>query len=53
MMADDNDQQSVETQFDCLFNSCVADPKGSVHRAWSLTLLLSVIFFIIAIIEGK
>jgi hypothetical protein len=53
MMDDDNDQQHVESQFDCLFNSCIADPKGSVHRAWSLTLLLSVIFFIIAIVEGK
>lgn len=52
-MADENDQQNGVTQFDCLFNSCIADPKGSVHRAWSLTLLLSVIFFTIAILEGE
>jgi hypothetical protein len=36
-----------------LFRSCNPDPKGSVHRAWSVTMLLTLIFFILAIIEGK
>lgn len=36
-----------------LFRSCSPDPKGSVHRAWSVTMLLTLVFFILAIIEGK
>jgi len=34
-----------------LFRSCSSDPKGSIHRAWSGTVLLTLLFFIIAIVE--
>ena len=36
-----------------LFRSCNPDPKGSIHRAWSVTMLLTLLFFIVAIIEGE
>mmetsp|Transcript_8149 Transcript_8149/g.22611 ORF Transcript_8149/g.22611 Transcript_8149/m.22611 type:complete len:202 (+) Transcript_8149:159-764(+) len=34
-----------------VFESCSDDPKSSIHRAWGLTLIFLVIFFIISIIE--
>lgn len=36
-----------------LFASCAEDPKSAVHRAWGLTLILLVVFFIVSIIESK
>ena len=36
-----------------LFSSCDGDPQGSVHRAWGITLLFIVIFFVLAFIEGE
>jgi hypothetical protein len=36
-----------------LFGSCASDPKGSVHRAWGISLLFLVIYFAVAIIESK
>ncbi|KAL7577838.1 hypothetical protein ACA910_010585 [Epithemia clementina (nom. ined.)] len=34
-----------------VFQSCSDDPKSSIHRAWGLTLILLVIFFIMSVIE--
>eukprot|EP00540_Astrosyne_radiata_P014597 CAMPEP_0116836838 /NCGR_PEP_ID=MMETSP0418-20121206/8321_1 /TAXON_ID=1158023 /ORGANISM="Astrosyne radiata, Strain 13vi08-1A" /LENGTH=189 /DNA_ID=CAMNT_0004466657 /DNA_START=57 /DNA_END=626 /DNA_ORIENTATION=+ len=34
-----------------LFSSCESDPKGSVHRAWGIVLLLLVVFFVVSIFE--
>ena len=36
-----------------LFDSCAADPRGSVHRAWGISLLFVVLYFCLAIIECK
>ena len=36
-----------------LFASCEDDALGSVHRAWAVTVLFMVVFFIVSIIEGK
>ena len=36
-----------------LFRSCSDDPKSSIHRAWGLTLILLVVFFVVAVIESK
>jgi hypothetical protein len=36
-----------------LFMSCESDALGSVHRAWAVTVLFMVLFFIVAIIEGE
>ena len=36
-----------------LFASCESDALGSVHRAWAVTVLFMVLFFIVAIIEGE
>lgn len=36
-----------------LFMTCENDAMGSVHRAWAVTVLFMVIFFIVAIIEGE
>jgi len=33
------------------FSSCADDPKGSVHRAWGLSLIFLVLYFIVAVIE--
>ena len=35
-----------------LFASCAQDAKGSVHRAWGITLLFITLFFIMSILEG-
>ncbi|CAB9504276.1 expressed unknown protein [Seminavis robusta] len=34
-----------------MFGSCASDPKGSVHRAWGISLLFVVLYFVVAIIE--
>ena len=36
-----------------LFASCADDPKGSVHRAWGLSLLFVVLFFVVSVVESK
>jgi len=36
-----------------MFTSCAADPKGSVHRAWGISLLFVVLYLIVAVIESK
>mmetsp|Transcript_27245 Transcript_27245/g.41141 ORF Transcript_27245/g.41141 Transcript_27245/m.41141 type:complete len:184 (-) Transcript_27245:384-935(-) len=35
------------------FVSCESDALGSVHRAWAVTVLFMVLFFIVAIIEAN
>lgn len=35
-----------------LFSSCSEDPKGSVHRAWGLTLIFLVMFFVVSVFES-
>uniref|UniRef100_A0A7S1ZUY8 Uncharacterized protein n=1 Tax=Trieres chinensis TaxID=1514140 RepID=A0A7S1ZUY8_TRICV len=34
-----------------MFTSCEADPRGSVHRAWGVSLIFIVMFFVVAIAE--
>lgn len=36
-----------------LFASCEDDALGSVHRAWAVTVLFMVVFFVVSIIEGE
>lgn len=36
-----------------MFSSCAEDPQGSVHRAWGITLLFIVIFFIMAFFRSS
>ena len=36
-----------------LFATCEDDALGSVHRAWAVTVLFMIVFFIVAIIEGE
>jgi hypothetical protein len=36
-----------------LFRSCSADPRGSVHRAWGISLLFVVLYFTLAILESE
>lgn len=36
-----------------LFSSCSPDPRGSVHRAWGISLLFVVLYFIMSIFERK
>mmetsp|Transcript_18866 Transcript_18866/g.27907 ORF Transcript_18866/g.27907 Transcript_18866/m.27907 type:complete len:208 (-) Transcript_18866:92-715(-) len=34
-----------------VFSSCSDDPKGSVHRAWGVSLIFLVLYFILSIVE--
>lgn len=34
-----------------VFSSCASDPKGSVHRAWGISLLFVVVYFVVSVIE--
>ena len=36
-----------------LFSSCSPDPRGSVHRAWGISLLFVVMYFALSIFESK
>ena len=36
-----------------LFSSCAEDPKGSVHRAWGISLIFLVFYFVISVIESE
>lgn len=36
-----------------VFSSCASDPKGSVHRAWGISLLFVVLYFAMAIVESE
>jgi hypothetical protein len=36
-----------------MFTSCSPDPRGSVHRAWGISLLFVVLYFILSIFESK
>lgn len=36
-----------------MFATCEDDALGSVHRAWAVTVLFMIVFFIVAIIEGQ
>jgi hypothetical protein len=36
-----------------IFGSCAADPRGSVHRAWGISLLFVVVYFSLSIFESK
>ena len=38
---------------DKIFLSCAPDPKGSVHRAWGISLLFVVVYFSLSIFESK
>ena len=36
-----------------MFASCAPDPRGSVHRAWGISLLFVVVYFSLSIFESK
>lgn len=36
-----------------MFASCNPDPRGSVHRAWGISLLFVVLYFVLSIFESK
>lgn len=36
-----------------LFGSCASDPRGSVHRAWGISLLFVVVYFALAVVESE
>ena len=47
-----NSNSSQDTFLAKLFDPCSDDPKGSVHRAWGLTLIFLVIYFTLSVIES-
>lgn len=38
---------------DRVFSSCDDDPKGSVHRAWGVSLIFVVLYFIVSVMESE
>jgi hypothetical protein len=36
-----------------VFSSCADDPKGSVHRAWGVSLVFVLAYFILSIFESE
>ena len=36
-----------------LFASCAADPRGSVHRAWGVSLIFVILYFVVSLIESE
>lgn len=36
-----------------VFHSCADDPRGSVHRAWGVSLIFVILYFVISIIESE
>jgi hypothetical protein len=36
-----------------VFSSCAEDPRGSVHRAWGISLIFIILYFIVSVIESK
>lgn len=36
-----------------VFGSCSDDPKGAVHRAWGLSLVLVLVYFTLSIFESE
>jgi len=36
-----------------LFASCAGDPRGSVHRAWGVSLIFVILYFVLAIVESE
>lgn len=35
------------------FASCADDPRGSVHRAWGVSLIFVILYFVISVVESK
>lgn len=36
-----------------LFSSCSDDPRGSIHRAWGVSLLFILAYFVLSVVESK
>lgn len=51
--SDIDESTNGESLLSRLFDSCSDDPKGSVHRAWGVSLIFLVVYFVLAIVESK
>ena len=53
----EGEEQSYEEESrsicDRIFLSCSDDPKSSVHRTWTISLLLLLAFFVVTCHEGE
>lgn len=50
---DEDERNDKDSLLSKLFTSCADDPKGSVHRAWGVSLIFLVIYFVLAVFESK
>lgn len=50
---EDEDESEKESVLSKVFASCAGDPKGSVHRAWGVSLIFLVVYFVLSIFESK
>jgi hypothetical protein len=51
--SEDRHMEAAKSVLDKLFRSCQSDPRGSVHRAWGISLLFVVLFFVLAVVESE
>jgi hypothetical protein len=49
---EEEEEDETRSFFNKLFSSCADDPKGSVHRAWGVSLLFLVLYFVLSVIES-
>ena len=50
---DEDEHNDKDSLLSKLFSSCADDPKGSVHRAWGVSLIFLVVYFVLAVLESK
>lgn len=49
----EREMNEASNVMDRIFSSCSDDPKGSVHRAWGISLLFVIVYFTLSIVESK
>lgn len=50
---DETEETGAASPLAKLFSSCADDPKGSVHRAWGISLIFLVFYFVVSIFESE
>lgn len=49
----DRASSTASGYLDRIFSSCSDDPKGSIHRAWGVSLIFVILYFVVSMFESK
>ena len=49
----ENGMSTASGYLDRLFASCADDPKGSIHRAWGVSLIFVILYFVVSMFESE